>query len=173
MTLRLKPSNNASDNIVVVVTAKLSRVLGRMPITLPLLMLRNHFDALCLAFRIQLFADIYVVANHMLSLRLDHIEVEDRLNQCDVMAGRRMHAGDEWQTVAVCDFPVFHALTAFHRPDVVTSTFRSGKDRVDEGFPHVDRPLLVKHFGQLRQCNAQHYSLAALLKATMHRSSFG
>ena len=101
-------------------------------------MRRDHLHPLLLQVVIEPIAVIRFVANQMLRLGLQHVEVETELHQRDFMMIRRMRAHRERQAMAIHNRQDLDAFAAPGRTNFVAAAFGRGKRRIDEALALVN-----------------------------------
>ena len=83
---------------------------------------RDHLNALVPQLLIELVAVVGAIANEILRLRFDHVELETQLHQGDLMVVRRMGTDRQRQSVTSNNFHDFYALAALGRSNLITTT---------------------------------------------------
>src|SRR6516165_5360772 len=78
-------------------------------------MRRNHFDAVAAQLLIQWIAVVSAIADEVLWLGSDHVEVETELNQTHFVVVGRMRTDRERQAMAIHNRHDFQALSALRR----------------------------------------------------------
>ena len=136
-------------------------------------MRRNHVDPVLLEGVIEPITIVGAIANEMLGLDLQHVEVETELHQRDLMMIGRVRPHREWQPMTIHNREDFHAFATAGFSDSVASAFGRGKRCIDEALAFVDRAFVAQRIGQLREDLAQHLPFASLLKSAMHRFAVG
>ena len=129
----------------------------------------DHLDALRTQLLIELIAVVGFVADEVVGLGLDHVEVEAELHQADFVMVRGMRADRQRQAVAIDNCHDFQAFAAFRRANLGTATLGHREARVDEAFFLVERALVAKLIGDVGQNGPQHFAVTPNLKPTMNR----
>ena len=80
----------------------------------------DHVDAVLLEILIEPIAVIGAIANEILRLGLQHVEVETELHQGDFMMICRVRTDREWQPMPINNCQDFHAFAAFGEADGLT-----------------------------------------------------
>jgi len=127
----------------------------------------NHVDAVVLEVVIEAIAVIGSVANEMLGVRLQHLEVETELDHGDFMMIGRMRTGGEGEPVPIDNRQNLHVLPAFREADGLAAALGGGERGIDETLPFVEHPVVAQGVRQLGQHLAQDLLLTPLLEATM------
>jgi len=86
---------------------------------------------------------------------------------------RGVRAHRERQPLAIHNREDLDALAPPGIPDAIAPTLCRRKGRIDETLALTDLPFVTQRIGQLRQDLEQHFALAPLLKAAMHRLVVG
>ena len=125
-----------------------ARGLAQPPAVLSLalaarLVRRNHFDALFAQLLVEPIAVVGLVANQVLGLRLDHVEVERQLHQRDLVVVRRVRRDRQRQSVAIDYRHDFHAFSA-RRHDLFSATLGRCKAGIDEALRFIHRPRIAQ-----------------------------
>ena len=109
-------------------------------------------------------AVVGVIADQILRLGLDHVEVEAQLDQRDLVMVRRMRAHRQRQPMAIHDRHDLHALPRLVGP---ISRRRPWQANVASMKPRASSivTLLAKLIGQILQYLAQYFLLAPLLES--------
>ena len=114
-------------------------------------MRRNHLDAVAAQLLIQWIAVVSAIADEVLWLGLDHVEVETELNQTHFVVVGRMRTDRERQAVAIDNCHDFQALSALRRTDLCAAALGHRKGRIDETFFFIQRAALAKLVGDVGQ----------------------
>ena len=117
---------------------------------------------------VQRIAVVGTIADQVLRLGFQHVEVETQLHQRHLVMVRRMRADRQRQPVAIHNRQDFHAFSAFGRAYFIATALGKGEGGVDEALPLIDHPLLPQCIGQVGQDVPQHVLTAPLLEAPMH-----
>jgi hypothetical protein len=97
-------------------------------------------------------AVVSAIADEVLWLGLDHVEVETELNQTHFVVVGRMRADRERQAMAIHNCHDFQALSALRRTDLCAAALGHRKGRVDETFFFIiQRTALAKLVGDVGQ----------------------
>ncbi|HSF67721.1 MAG TPA: hypothetical protein VLA67_09885 [Nitrospiraceae bacterium] len=144
----LEPRKEPFDEPAALVPASVAPVLGLEFPSRPVR--RDQVHAVLLEVIIESVAVIRAIANELLRLGLQHVEVETELHQGDLMMIGGMRTDRERQPVSIDNRQDFHALATFREADRVAATLRGGKRRVDEALALIERPFLAQRVGQLR-----------------------
>src|SRR5437763_13745331 len=107
-------------------------------------MRRDHLNALFSHLFVQPTAIVSAVADEVLTLGLDHVEVEAELYQTHFVMVRGMCAHRNRQAVAIYNRHDFQAFTAPCRADLGATTFGHREGRINETFLFVDRAPLSR-----------------------------
>src|SRR3954464_6146150 len=107
-------------------------------------MRRDHLNALLAQFFVQPIAIVSAVADEVLRLGLDHVEVEAELYQTHFVMVRGMCAHRNRQAVAIYNRHDFQAFTAPYRADLGATTFGHREGRINETFLFVDSTSVAK-----------------------------
>ena len=99
----------------------------------------NHVHPVLLEVLIEPITVIRPIANEMLGLGLQHVEVETELHQRDLMMIGRMRTDRERQSMSIHNRQDLHALAAFGEVHRVAAALGRGKRRIDEALAFVDR----------------------------------
>src|SRR5215510_8043464 len=103
-------------------------------------MRRDHLDAVLAQLLIEWIAVVGAIADQILRLGLDHVEVEAQLYQPNFVVIGGMRADRERQSMTIHDCHDFHAFPALRRSDPNPATLRHHERRIDEAFPlHPER----------------------------------
>jgi len=129
----------------------------------------DHVDAVLLEVVIEPIAVIGPIANEMLRLGLQHVEVDTELHQRDFMMIRRMRPARERPPVAIHNRPDFHALATSRKPHGLAAALGGRQGGVDEALPFINGPFVAQHIGQLGEDLTQDLTLTPLLKPAMDR----
>src|ERR1700746_3760010 len=81
---------------------------------------------------------------------------------------RCVRADREWQSMAIHNRHDFHAFSALRWSDFRPATFGHNECRIDEAFFFVQRALVAKLVGNVRQNQTQNLVAEPSLKAPMH-----
>src|ERR1700745_87652 len=131
-------------------------------------MRRNHLDAVAAQLLIEWIAVVSAIADQILRLGLDHVEVETELNQTHFVVVGRMRTDRERQAMAVHNRHDFQALSALRRTDLCAAALGHRKGRVDETLFFIQRAALAKLVGDVGQNLAQNLVATPGLEAPMH-----
>lgn len=134
---------------------------------------RNHVHPIQLEVAIESIAGIGAIANEMLGLSLQHVEVEAELHQRDLMMIRRVRADRQREPMPIDDREDLDAFAPAGGTDAGAAPLGQGKRRIDEALAFVDRPFLAQGIRQLRETLPQHFAFAPLLEVAMHRLVMG
>ena len=116
-TLPLYPGEEAFDQPASHITAQPSSILrGRLAAIGAVR--RDHLDAVVAQLLIERIAVIGAIADQILGLGFDHVEVEAQLHQADFMMVRRVRADRERQSMAIHNRHDFHAFSALRWADL-------------------------------------------------------
>ena len=99
----------------------------------------DHFDALLLSAR-RAIAVVRAIANQIVRLRFDHVEVEGQLDQRDLVMVRGVRADGERQAMPIDDRHDFYAFSALRRTDLLAAPLRGCERGIDEALRLVDAP---------------------------------
>lgn len=132
-------------------------------------MRRDHLHALVRQSGIKLVTFVHLVADELLGLGIDHVEVEGQLDQRDLVVIGEVRRDRERQSVAIHDSHDSHASSALGRPNVVAAGLGRGGRRIDEAFRWIKLSRLARHVRQLAEGITLHIVVTPLLKTTMHR----
>ena len=169
--LPLEPRKEPFDEPAALVPAQAAAVLGFEFPSGPVR--RDQVHPVLLEVIIEPVAVIGAIANEVLGLGLQHIEVETELDQCDLMMIGRVRTDGEWQPMAIHNREDLHAFATAGFPDVVAAALGRGTCRIDEALALVDPPFVAQRIRELRENLPQHLACAPLLKAAMHRLVVG
>src|SRR5215471_7733042 len=100
-------------------------------------MRRDHLDAVLAQLLIEWIAVVGAIADQILRLGLDHVEVEAQLYQPNFVVIGGMRADRERQSMTIHDRHDFHAFPALRRSDPNPATLRHHERRIDEAFRFV------------------------------------
>ena len=128
----------------------------------------NQVHPVLLQVGIEPIAVIGTIANQIIRLRLDHVELEAELHQGDLVVVRRMGADRQRQPMTIHNCHDFHALATLGRANFFTAAFGRGKRCIDEAFRFIDRTLIAEGVGKINKHIAQDIVAAPVLKAAMH-----
>ena len=131
-------------------------------------MRRDHLDAVLAQLLIEWIAVVGPIADQILRLGLDHVEVEAQLYQPNFVVVGGMRADRERQSMTIHDRHDFHAFPALRRPDLRPATLRHHERRIDEAFFFIQRAFVAKLVGHIRQYSPQNFIAAPRLKASMN-----
>ena len=164
--LPLNPGEEALDEPASRLTAEPSSILrGHLAVGA---MWRNHLDAVASQLLVQGIAVVGAVADQILRLGFDHVEVEAELHQAHFVMVGRMRADRKWQAMAIDDRHDFHTFSAPRRSDFGPATFCHHERRLDEAFLFVERTRVAKRIGNIGQHPTQNLIATPCLKAPMH-----
>src|SRR5580704_2681852 len=109
-------------------------------------MRRDHLDAISAQFVVQRIAVVSAIANQVLWLGFDHVEVEAELHQADFVMVRRMRADRKRQSMAINNRHDFHAFSALRGSDLraaalAITKFASMKHSSSSNTPRSRRSL--------------------------------
>src|SRR6516225_6822064 len=102
-------------------------------------MRRNHLDAVAAQLLIEWIAVVSAIADEVLWLGLDHVEVETELNQTHFVVVGRMRTDRERQAMAIHNRHDFQALSPLRRTDLCAAALGHRKGRVDDTLLHSAR----------------------------------
>ena len=128
---------------------------------------RDQVDAVLLKVVIEPIAIIGSIADEMLGLGLQHVDVETELHERDLMMSGRVRTDREPQPVPIHNRENLHALPAFREVPLVPAALRGGKGRIDETLSFIDPAFIAQRVRQLGQDVPQHLALTPLLKSPM------
>jgi len=168
----LHPCEESLDDPAPLIATQPSSVLCRAFHAVRL-MWRDHLDALFAKLGVKRIAVVCAVADQILRLRFDHVEVERQLHERNFVVIRRMRRDRQRQAMTIDYRHDFHAFSSSRRPDLLTAAFRRGEGGVDVALGFVDLAVFAKHIGKIGQRSANHFALAPLLKAAMYRLVVG
>src|SRR6516165_10095507 len=131
-------------------------------------MRRNHFDAVAAQLLIQWIAVVSAIADEVLRLGLEHVEVETELNQTHFVVVGRMRTDRERLAMAIHNRHDFQALSPLRRTDLCAAALGHRKGRVDETLFFIQRAALAKLVGDVGQNLAQNLVATPGLEAPMH-----
>ena len=114
-------------------------------------------------------AVVGTVADEVLRLGFDHVEVEAQLDQAHFVMVRGVRTDRERQAVAIHDRHDFHAFSTLRRSDLGASALRHHEGCVDEAFFFVEHAAFTQFVGNVHENAAQNFTAAPGLKAAMHR----
>lgn len=164
----LYPGKEALDDPASLIPVQPAAVLGPGAHAVGLVR-RDHLDAILTQVGIQRVTVAGVVANQILRLRFDHVELEAQLHQRDLMMVRGMRADRQRQPVTIDNRRDFHAFSALGRRHLVAAAFGRGKGPVDEAFRFIRRVLLTQGVHEPCQRRAQDLVPTPLLEAAVDR----
>src|SRR5213076_3404581 len=95
-------------------------------------MRRYHLDAVLAQLLIEWIAVVGAIADQILRLGLDHVEVEAQLYQPTFVVIGGMRADRKRQSMTIHDCHDFHAFPALRRSDRRPATLRHHESRIDE-----------------------------------------
>ena len=166
--LPLNPGEESLDDPTPLVTTQPRTVLSRLANAIG--SVRCDYLVVMLAtLCIQFVAVVRAIANQIFQSRLDHVEVERQLDQRDLVVIGPMRRDRERQAVTVDDRHDVHAFSAHGRSNLFASALGRCERGIEIELRLLDGPLFAQGIGQIRQCCANHFVLALLLKATMNR----
>ena len=144
----MKPRPESFDKPSTLIATELSTVLRWLKNSI-LLMRRNHLDAVVLQIIIEAVAVISFVADQLLRLRFDHVEIEGQLNERDLMVIGSMCGDSQRKAVAIYNTHDFHAFSAFCRADAISSSLGWRERCIDKGLAFIDHAGLAQGVCQL------------------------
>src|ERR1700738_4270775 len=118
-------------------------------------MRRNHLDAVFSQLLVQWITVVSTVADQILRLGFDHVEVEAELHQADFVMVRRMRADRKRQSMAINNRHDFHAFSALRGSDLRAAALGHNEGRVNEAFFFVQYASVAKVVSNIRQYPAQ------------------
>ena len=118
-------------------------------------MRRDHLDAISAQFVVQRIAVVSAIANQVLWLGFDHVEVEAELHQADFVMVCRMRADRKRQSMAINNRHDFHAFSALRGSDLRAAALGHNEGRVNEAFLFVQYASVAKVVSNIRQYPAQ------------------
>lgn len=166
--LPLHPREEAFDDPTARVSAERSSVLRLELLAIPAVR-RDEIDTFSRELLVERIAVVGTIADEILRLRLEHVEVEAQLHQRDFMMIRSVRAHRKRQAVAVDNRQYFHAFAALRRPDLVAAALGKRERRIDEALALVDHTFVAELVRQARQHLTQNLLPAPLLKPAMNR----
>ncbi len=169
--LPLQPGKEPFDEPAAVIAPQVAAILGLECAGGP--MRRDHIHTVLLEVIIELIAGIRAIADQVLGLGFQHVEVKTELHQGDLMMIGRMRAHRQRQPMTIHNREDLHASAPAGRADIVAAALGRGKRGIDEALAFVDRAFFAQRIGQLRENLAQHLAFAPLLKPAMHRFVVG
>src|SRR5215475_2609810 len=131
-------------------------------------MRRDHLDAVLAQLLIEWIAVVGAIADQILRLGLDHVEVEAELYQPNFGVIGGMRADRERQSMTIHDCHDFHAFSALRRSDLRPATLRHHERRIDEAFRFIQGAFVAKLVGYIHQHSPQNFIAAPGLKAPMN-----
>ena len=87
--MQLQPGKEPFDEPASLIAPQPPAVLGLVPLEPVVAMRGNHLDAVALKLRVERVAVIRAIANQVLGLRFDHVELEAQLHERDLVVIRR------------------------------------------------------------------------------------
>ena len=108
------------------------------------------------------------IADQILRLGLDHVEVEAQLYQPNFVVIGGMRADRERQSMTIHDCHDFHAFPTLRRSDPRPATLRHHERRIDEAFRFIQGAFVAKLVGYIHQHSPQNFIAAPGLKAPMN-----
>lgn len=113
----LNPGEEAFDQPAASISAELAAVLGERlhPVRT---MQGDHRDALAAQFLVEAIAIVGAIADEVIRLGLDHVEVEAELHQANFVMVGGVRAHRQRQAVAIHNCHDFQAFSAFRRTDL-------------------------------------------------------
>ena len=91
--------------------------------------------------RVELIAVVRVVADQVLRLRFDHVEVESQLHERHLVMVRRVRGHRQRQAVTIHNRHDFHAFSASRWPNLLPAALRRGERRINVAFRLIDLAL--------------------------------
>src|SRR6476659_3481272 len=131
-------------------------------------MRRDHLDAVLAQLLIEWIAVVGAIADQILRLGLDHVEVEAQLYQPNFVVIGGMRADRERQSMTIHDCHDFHTFPALRRSDPRPATLRHHECRIDEAFRFIQGAFVAKLVGYIHQHSTQNFIAAPGLKAPMN-----
>src|SRR6201997_1798722 len=131
-------------------------------------MRRDYLDAFLAQLLIEWIAVVGAIADQILRLGLDHVEVEAQLYQPNFVVIGGMRADRERQSMTIHDCHDFHAFPTLRRSDPRPATLRHHKRRIDEAFRFIQGAFVAKLVGYIHQHSPQNFIAAPGLKAPMN-----
>src|SRR5512139_2953618 len=129
----------------------------------------NHIHPVLLELRIELIAVRRTIADEMLRLGLEHVEVETELDQRDLMMIGRMRPHGQGEPVPIDNRQNLHTFSAFREAHGLTTPLGRSKRGIDEALAFIKRAFITESIRELRHNISQYLAFAPLLKSTMHR----
>lgn len=113
---------------------------------------RDHLNPLLAKFGIQRVAVVGAIADQIVRLCLNHVEVERQLHQSDFVVVRRVRGDGQRQPMPIYYRHDFYAFSsAPSRSNLLTAALRRCKRRIDITLGLVDPALIAKRICQLRE----------------------
>src|SRR6516164_5646611 len=165
--LPLNPSKEALHEPASHIAAQPSSILRGRPASVAA-MRRDHLDAVLAQLLIEWIAVVGAIADQILGLGLDHVEVEAQLYQPNFVVIGGMRADRERQSMTIHDCHDFHAFSALRRSDPRPTTLRHHERRIDEAFRFIQGAFVAKLVGYIHQHSPQNFIAAPGLKAPMN-----
>src|SRR2546430_14766227 len=136
-------------------------------------MRRNHLHASEPRLLVERIAVIRAIADQVLRLRFDHVELETQLHQRHFMVVRSVSTDRERQAMAIHNRPDFLAFSASRRSNFFATALRGCERGIDEAFRLIDLAFLAQRIRKIREYFAQNFLTAPLLEAPMNRLVVG
>jgi len=163
----LNPGEEALDNPAALVATQPPPVFG-LALDAVGLVRGDHLHALRTQLLIERIAVVRFIADQVLRLCLDHVEVKGQLHERDFMMVRGVRSHRQRQAVTIDNRHDFHAFSASRRSNLIPTALGRGKRGIDVALGLVQLPLIAKSIGQIRERRANHFVLPPLLKAPVH-----
>src|SRR2546423_12578865 len=112
-------------------------------------MRRDHLDAFLAQLLIEWIAVVGAIADQILRLGLDHVEVEAQLYQPNFVVIGGMRADRERQSMTIHDCHDFHAFPTLRRSDPRPATLRHYERRIDEAIRFIQGDFSSKVVGYI------------------------